>query len=167
MYKIYNQSDLELSLPTVATCSKCINPYEPRHEKTCLRGFRLGKTQTGLLSSRNKLESAIASRDIILSRQRTTKALIRLRGCAGWSAPLLFAYGIKRFSHDVAHIWLIDFSIPINWMSPFPNLGVSGAFFYFYFIFGRIFCKQTVQTLIRRRVLRRLIWVWLGPKKGR
>ena len=30
--------------------------------------------------------------------------LIRLRGCAGWSAPLLFAYGINRFSHDVAHI---------------------------------------------------------------
>ena len=38
---------------------------------------------------------AIESRDIILSKQRTTKALIRLRGCAGWSAPLLFAYGIK------------------------------------------------------------------------
>ena len=30
---------------------------------------------------------------IILSRQRTIKALIRLRGCAGWSALLLFAYG--------------------------------------------------------------------------
>ena len=28
------------------------------------------------------------------------KVLIRLRGCAGWSAPL-FAYGINRFSHDV------------------------------------------------------------------
>ena len=28
--------------------------------------------------------------------------LIRLCGCAGWSAPLLFAYGINRFSHDVA-----------------------------------------------------------------
>ena len=35
------------------------------------------------------------TRDITLSRQRTTKALIRLRGCAGWSAPLLFAYGIR------------------------------------------------------------------------
>ena len=33
----------------------------------------------------------IASRGIKLSRQRKTKALIRLRGCAGWSAPLLFA----------------------------------------------------------------------------
>ena len=33
--------------------------------------------------------SAIESRDIILSKQRTTKTLIRLRGCAGWSAPLV------------------------------------------------------------------------------
>ena len=49
--------------------------------------------------------SDIASRGITLSRQQTTKALIRLRGCAGWSAPLLFAYDINRFSHDVAH-WL-------------------------------------------------------------
>ena len=39
--------------------------------------------------------SAIASTGIILSTQRTTKALIRLRGCAGWSAPLLFAYSIR------------------------------------------------------------------------
>ena len=46
----------------------------------------------------------IASWCIVLSRQRTTKALIRQRGCAGWSAPLLLAYGINRFSHDAAHI---------------------------------------------------------------
>ena len=42
------------------------------------------------------------TRDIILSRQRTTKVLISLRGCAGRSAPLLFAYGKNRFSHDEA-----------------------------------------------------------------
>ena len=46
----------------------------------------------------------IASRGITLSRQWTTKALIRLRGWAGWSAPLLFAYGKNRFSHDVPQI---------------------------------------------------------------
>ena len=40
----------------------------------------------------------------LLSRQRTIKALIRLRGCAGWSAPLLFTYDKNRFSHDVAQI---------------------------------------------------------------
>ena len=44
-------------------------------------------------------------RGIILSRQRTIEVLIRLCGCAGWSAPLLFAFGINRFSHDVVHIY--------------------------------------------------------------
>ena len=42
--------------------------YEPRHEKTCLRGLRPGKTQTSLEMS------DIETRGIILSRQRTTKA---------------------------------------------------------------------------------------------
>ena len=32
--------------------------------------------------------------------------LIRLRGCAVWSALLLFAYGMNRFSHDVAYLSL-------------------------------------------------------------
>ena len=31
-----------------------------------------------------------ASLNIILSKKRITKVLIRLRGCSGWSAPLLF-----------------------------------------------------------------------------
>ena len=39
----------------------------------------------------------IETRGIILSKQRITKALIRLRGCAGWSAPLLFACGKTGF----------------------------------------------------------------------
>ena len=51
----------------------------------------------------------ITIKGIVLSRQWTTKALIRLRGCAGWSVPFLLAYGINRFSHDVAHI------IPHDW----------------------------------------------------
>ena len=46
----------------------------------------------------------IASGGVIPSRQRTTKAMIRRRGCASWSAPLLFAYGKNRVSHDVAQI---------------------------------------------------------------
>ena len=44
------------------------------------------------------------TRDITLSRQRTIKALIRLSGCAGWSALLLFAY-------DIRHIFLWPGSI--------------------------------------------------------
>ena len=73
------------------------------HDTTkCVFGhFRPGQTQTGLRSHRIEI-LANESRDI-LSKQRTTKALIRLRGCAGWSAPLLFAYDINRFSHVVAH----------------------------------------------------------------
>ena len=52
--------------------------------------------------------SDIETRDIILSRQRTTKALIRLRGCAGWSALLLFAYGKTGFLMT----WLISQEYP-------------------------------------------------------
>ena len=36
-----------------------------------------------------------ATTGIMLFKQRTTKVLIRMRGYAGWSAPLLFAYGIR------------------------------------------------------------------------
>ena len=35
--------------------------------------------------------SPVASLHMILSIKRITKALIRLRGCAGWSAPVMFA----------------------------------------------------------------------------
>ena len=35
--------------------------------------------------------SLVASFDMVLSKNRITKALIRLHGCEGWSAPLLFA----------------------------------------------------------------------------
>ena len=41
---------------------------------------------------------------MILSNKRKAKALIRLRGCAGWSAPLLFTnHRIQVFSGE-AHI---------------------------------------------------------------
>ena len=68
----------------------------------------------------------IASIHIILSKQWTTKVLIRLRGCAGWSAPLLFAYGIRHifawpgpvihvpFSHQQAHLSL-RMTKPTKW----------------------------------------------------
>ena len=46
----------------------------------------------------------VASLDMILSNTRITKALIRLRGCAGLSVPLLFANFEDRFSHIEAHM---------------------------------------------------------------
>ena len=51
----------------------------------------------------------IETREILLSRQQTTKMLFRLCGCAGWSAPLLLlTYGINRFSRDKAQLWLVS-----------------------------------------------------------
>ena len=56
------------------------------------------KSACAATKARQRLEiSDIETKGIILSRQWTTKALIRLRRCAGWSAPLLFAYGITGF----------------------------------------------------------------------
>ena len=75
--------------------------HEPCHEKTCLRGFATQDSNrpAQLQSLARVLKFWIyKSISIILFRQRTTKALIRLRECAGWSASLLFAY---RFCHDV------------------------------------------------------------------
>ena len=63
--------------------------------KPVFGGFRPGKSQTGLHSYRNEVESWNFGFSI-LSRQWTTKVLIGLRKCAGWSAPLLFTYGIKQ-----------------------------------------------------------------------
>ena len=71
-------------------------------------------------ASYNNEISAIESRDIILSKQRKTKVLIRLRGCAGWSAPLLFAYDIRHFFSwpDLyAKITPLDISGIIFWSS--------------------------------------------------
>ena len=45
----------------------------------------------------------MASVDMILSNKRITKVLTRLHGCAGWSAPLLFANPEDMFSRVEAH----------------------------------------------------------------
>ena len=58
---------------------------KPRHEKTCIQGVQPGKTQIGSASEANdSLESLdLASRGIVLCKQRTTKVLLRLHECAG------------------------------------------------------------------------------------
>ena len=45
----------------------------------------------------------------------------------------------------------------LYWMSSF--LGLSGGIFRVYSNCDRTLCMQTLDTLIRRRILRRLIWV--------
>ena len=44
---------------------------------------------------------------MVLSKKRITKALIRLHGCAGWSAPVLFANPEDRFSRGEAQITVV------------------------------------------------------------
>ena len=89
-----------------------------------------------------------------LSNKWITKALISLRGCAGWSAPVLFA-NLRRqvFSRRGPNGECIFQSLP------FPFFGLLGGIFHFYSNFKRNFCKETVKNLIRRRFLRGLIWL--------
>ena len=93
--------------------------YEPHHEKTCLRGLQLNRPAQLQKQARVLKFRTIASTGIIPSRKRITMVLIRLCTCAVWSAPLFFAYGINRFSHDMAYI------IPIIQMAKqYLHLGV-------------------------------------------
>ena len=93
------------------------NIIEPRHDKMCLREFPT-RPDTNRPAQPQKLARvlkfwAIEFKYIILSKQRTTKALIRLRGFAGWSVSLLFAY-------DIRHI----FSWPGSIILPFCHIGI-------------------------------------------
>ena len=79
----------------------------------------------------------------------------------GWSRLTVtfisFKTLISNTVNHLTHISLVDYSTLIYWMSPFPILGVAGELLYS--ISNRNFSKQTVKTPIRRRILRRLIWV--------
>ena len=67
---------------------------------------------------------------------------------------------ITNESQEVTHLSRMDLPTLINWTSPFPFKGLLGVFFFiFFFNFDWTFSKQTVDTLIRRRVEQRLIWV--------
>ena len=52
----------------------------------------------------------------------------------------------------------MKFPILIIWTNLFRILGFFGCKFLFHSNFKSTFCKQTVQNLTRRRVMRRLIW---------
>ena len=99
---------------------------EPCHEKMCLRESPTRQdtnwpaqlqTPARILKFRiYKLYS------IIWSWQWTTKVLIRLRECAGWSVPLLFTYGIRHiFSWPGSFVFdfllLSFFSCSHGWLS--------------------------------------------------
>ena len=85
------------------TTLDCLVSYGPRCEKNCFRGGGGGggggggfdkecfKPVSSAKETSLKIEiSPAASLHMILSKKQNKKALIRLRGCAGWSAPVLF-----------------------------------------------------------------------------
>ena len=58
----------------------------------------------------------------------------------------------------ITYLSRMEFPFLINLTSPFPWLQLDGIF-HFYSNLDRTVCKQTVETLIRRRIVWRLIWV--------
>ena len=80
-------------------------------------------------------------------------------------APNTIVYQIKVFYSNLSsnftltHLSRMDFHTLISRTSPFPILRVLGGVFHFYSNSNRTLCEHTVETLIRRRVLWRLIWV--------
>ena len=59
----------------------------------------------------------------------------------------------------LTHLCRMEFHSLINWTSQFPFEGLLDDSFHFSSNCDRTFCKQTVETLIRRRIVRRLVWV--------
>ena len=58
----------------------------------------------------------------------------------------------------LTHLCLMDPTI-INWTNLFRSKGLLGSMTQFHSNFESSFCKQTVEALVRLRILRRLIWV--------
>ena len=61
--------------------------------------------------------------------------------------------------NTLTHLFRMEFPTVINWTCKFPFLGLLGGIFHCYSNLDRTIYKQTVETLIRRRVFRRLIRV--------
>ena len=82
---------------------------QPRHDKTCLRGFRPGATQTGLYSHRRWLEALYfgfgKKMDCTICVTKT-KTLISCAVTAQLICTFVFAYAKSRFSHDAAYFFI-------------------------------------------------------------
>ena len=80
--------------------------YEPRCEKTCLQGFRPGPTQTKLYKNRRWPEAGNFK-----FRKYCTICVAKIKVTAKLICPFVFALAKIRFSHDMAHIVLLHYSI--------------------------------------------------------
>ena len=80
---------------------------EPRSEKTGLRGFRPGPTQTGLYNHTRWLETrnfGYRKKRYCTIRAAKTKALISFAVTAKLICVFVLAYAKIRFSHDEAQL---------------------------------------------------------------
>ena len=111
-----------------------------------------------------------------LTYQRTMNAQTSLHIRADSSTLLLLAYtkygsrwSLRQKNSDLqpsrirqkgslTYLSRMELSNLINWTSPFPLLG--GIYNIFFSNFNTTYCKKKVETLIRRRILRRLISVF-------
>ena len=85
--------------------------YEPRREKTGLRGFRPGPTQTGLYSLRSRLEAwnfGFKKKRNSTIRVAKTKALISFAVTMKLICVFVFACANCWFSHEAAQILLLQ-----------------------------------------------------------
>ena len=104
-----------------------------------------------------------ASWDAILFNKGKIKVLFKLRGCAGWSANILFAYNKIRFLRDKAHIpytWF-DLILPkylkakIDFVPPSRFISTWMRFELLYYKTKQMMADQT-------RQMQRLIRVFTG-----
>ena len=54
---------------------------------------------------------------MIVSKKGIAKALISLRECAGWGAPLLFVNLVDRYSHVEAYIKITVANVTLQYLS--------------------------------------------------
>ena len=80
--------------------------YRPRREKTCLLGFRQSESRLNRLDRKLNFFSHEASLGMILLKKQTTKLLMILLGCAGWSGPLLLQITEDRFSQSRSNCYM-------------------------------------------------------------
>ena len=89
--------------------------FEPRRQKTGLRGFRPGPTQTGLYSHRRWPEAwnfGFRKKRYCTIQVAKTKTLISFAVTAKLICVFVFAYAKIRFSHVAAH-----FTVTVFWPS--------------------------------------------------
>ena len=101
----------------------CLSAYYSLHSLPPVFGISdkaRFKSFTSATETSYKIEiSPLASLHMSLSKKRITKALIRLRGCAGWSVPVFFPNPRRQFfsrcgPYNIEHkLYLLGFARPL------------------------------------------------------